>query len=173
MRRIRVWMAGIVLAVLPMSVVTSTVAAPTNGPHGHNQLTLSSSVAGGIQAAEFSDPVTFVFSERNWTHQTLAEDIVLTELAGADLTASICVLPSGNAIHPDVLVGAPRTRAGAADIAIISSCEPGELTRGDAASFVLTTTVGNGSADISARACLVNESDGSVGPCQTVSVNRL
>jgi len=173
MRRITLGLVAGTLAVVPMAAATVTLAGPTSqvkdgSPH---QFTLSGSVAGGIVAADFGQPLTFVLTEHDGAKEPAFEDIILTGLVGGDLTASTCVLPSGSAINPDVVVGAPRALA-AAGLDGLSFCEPGELHRGDIASMVANVTVNGSSDHIAASACLLNENTGEVGACHTILVSR-
>lgn len=169
MRRITLALASGVLAVVPLAAATVTVAAPTG--HSPHQISLSGSVAGGITAIDFGQALTYVFTETSGIKEPTSEDIVLTDVTGADLTSTTCVLPSGTAIHPDVIVGGTRAPAAQA-LNGLSFCEPGFLHRSDAASMVVDLTVTSGSGDISATACLINEANGEEGACHTIAVRH-
>lgn len=169
MRRLSLALVSGALALVALTAATA--AAPTklaqSSPH---QITLSGSVAGGIAAADFGQALTFVLTESDGIKEPTSEDIVLTDVTGAALTSTTCVLPNGNAIFPDVIVGAPRAAA-AQGLNGLSFCEPGFLHRGDVASMVVGLTVNSGS-DISAKACLVNEANAEVGACHTIVVRH-
>jgi len=162
------------LPVLALAGATVTVAAPTaHQPDGEHAawVTIEGSVAGGVQAAEFYQPLTFVFTEKNKGPRPVFDDVVLTQLVSNDLTASSCVLPGGALINPDARPSA-RSAAAAASWTGLSFCEPGELDHGQTATMIVNTRVNNEADHISARACVLNENTGAIGPCLTLFVKQ-
>jgi hypothetical protein len=143
-----VGVAGLVLAT-----VTGASAAPSGAAAGPT-FALHGTAVGGIKVIQTGQTLTFLFRETNNGPGSAPEDLVLTKLTNASVTAMTCVLPNGVAINPDT-----------------PACEPGFLSPGQSASSVITTNVTGGSGGVvSARLCLDNESTGVIGPCKTVSV---
>ncbi len=141
--------AAIVVSFLMVSAATS--AAPPITAHG---FALHGSVAGGVTSSQTSEPLTFVFTEKNVGTSAQIEDLVLESLSHASVVSIGCTLTSGFEINPDG-----------------NFCEPGTVKPGQVAASVINTMTGSSTGTVAARLCLSNESTGVVGPCQTVTVN--
>jgi hypothetical protein len=154
MRRIVLALAASAAIILSFALATSgTSAAPAPSAHG---FTITGSVAGGVTSAEFGQPLTFVYSEKNTGSTAQSEDLVLESLTHASLVSIGCVPPGGAEINPDG-----------------NDCEPGFLSHGQSASAVFNATITGTSGTVAARVCLSNEGTGIVGPCQTLTVHLL
>jgi hypothetical protein len=152
MRRIVLALAAGAAIILSFALATSgTSAAPAPSAHG---FTITGSVAGGVKAAEFGQPLTFVFSEKNTGSTAQSEDLVLESLTHASLVSIGCVQSGGAEFNPDG-----------------NDCEPGFLSHGQSASAVFNATITGTSGNATARVCLSNEGTGTVGPCQTLTVH--
>ena len=103
-------------------------------------------VAGGASSAQLGNPLTFVFSAKNFGPGTGDVSIDLRAVNGLDRdapTSSLsCVLPGGFLINPDG-----------------DSCEPGQIRAGHRAGSLVLTGVVDGTADIVVRACTHDLSD--------------
>lgn len=152
MRRVVLALAAGAAIVLSFALVTSrTSAAPAPSAHGYS---ITGNVAGGVKSAEFEQPLTFVFTEKNTGSTAQSVDLVLESLTHASLASIGCVQPDGAEYNPDG-----------------SDCEPGFLNHGQSASAVFNATVTGSSGNVTARVCLSNEDTGTVGPCQTLVVH--
>jgi hypothetical protein len=143
--------AGAAIVVSFVMVNAATSAAPPITAHG---FALHGSVAGGVTTAETSQPLTFVFTEKNVGTTAKTEDLVLESLSNASVVSIGCVLAGGVQINPDGYY-----------------CEPGSVHPNQVASSVVNTMTGSSTGTVAARLCLSNEANGVVGPCQTVTVN--
>jgi hypothetical protein len=146
--------AGLVLAtVTGASAAPSGATSATTGP----TFSLRGTAVGGIKIIQTDLTLTFLFRETNKGPGSAPEDLVLTKVTNATVIGLTCVLPNGFAINPDGFF-----------------CEPGFLSPGQSSSSVITTNVTGGSGSVaSARLCLDNENTGVMGPCKTVSQDRL
>jgi hypothetical protein len=154
MRRIVLALAASAAIVVSFALATAgTSAAP--GPSAHG-FTVTGSVAGGIKSAEFGQPLTFVFSEKNTGSTAESEDLVLESLTHASLVSIGCVQPNGAEFNADG-----------------NDCEPGFLSHGKGASAVYNANITGTSGNVTARLCLSNEGTGVVGPCETLTVHLL
>jgi hypothetical protein len=152
MRRTVLALSASVAIVLSFAIASaSSSAAPAPSAHG---FTLTGVVAGGVTSAEFGQPLTFVFSEKNTGTTSQTVDLVLESLSHATLASIGCVEPGGAEINPDG-----------------QDCEPGFLSHTQTASIVLNTTITGTSGNVAARLCLSNEGTGVVGPCETLTVH--
>ena len=152
MRRIVLALAAGAALIVSFALATSgTSAAPAPSAHGYS---ITGSVAGGVTSAEFDQPLTFVFTEKNTGSTAQSVDLVLESLTHASLASIGCVQPGGAEFNPDG-----------------NDCEPGFLNHGQSASAVFNATVTGSSGNVTARVCLSNEGTGTVGPCQTLTVH--
>lgn len=142
--------ASVVVVVSFVMVNAATSAAPPITAHG---FALQGSVAGGITSSQTSEPLTFVFTEKNVGTIAQSEDLVLESLSNASIVSIGCKVPGGFEINPDG-----------------QDCEPGFVHPNQVAASVINATVTASTGTVSARLCLSNEGTGVVGPCQTLSV---
>ncbi|MGA7988542.1 MAG: hypothetical protein WCB51_09115 [Candidatus Dormiibacterota bacterium] len=152
MRRIVLALAAGAAVIVSFALAThGTSAAPAPSAHG---FTMTGSVAGGVKSAEFGQPLTFIYTEKNTGSTAQSEDLVLESLTHASLVSIGCVQGGGAQFNPDG-----------------QDCEPGFLSRGRSASAVFNATITGTSGNVTARVCLSNEGTGVVGPCQTLTVH--
>ncbi len=175
-RRSVVGLALAALAAVPLAATSthSQAASQVGQAATTSAFSLQGYVAGGVKSADFSQPLTFVFTERNTGSRGATEDLILTRLVGNHVTATSCVMPGGNLINTDTKQGASsgKQSAATAAAAYVSFCEPGFVTPGQSASIVVNTQVDNSADHISARVCLSNESNGTLGACLTLFVQN-
>ncbi len=152
MRRIILALSASAAVILSFALATAaSSAAPAPSAHG---FTLTGNVAGGVKSAEFGQPLTLVFSEKNTGTTSQSVDLVLESLSHATLASIGCVQPNGAEFNPDG-----------------NDCEPGFLNHGQTASSVFNATITGTSGNVAARVCLSNEGTGVVGPCETLTVH--
>lgn len=149
MRRFAMTSAPAVLAGLAL-LSGGTLASAATVPG----FTIKGVTAGNVTAAEPGQVVTFVFTETNVGHTGRPVDLVFESVTHASIVSATCVLPGGTLINDDGL-----------------DCEPGFLHHGQSASSVVTARVrGHTGERATIRVCLTDESNGVVGPCQSVPV---
>lgn len=155
MRKGVVLLASGLATGLLVTVLTSAAQAPAQTVTAAPSIVLHGSAVGGVKAIQIGQVLTFSFTETNEGTVVNGDDLVLEKLTGAKGTGvPLCVVANGTGINPDG-----------------SRCEPGPLTRGRSASFVITTKVtGQSGQPAAARLCVQNEATQKLGPCQTVAV---
>jgi hypothetical protein len=151
MRRIILALGAGAAIIVSFVMANGAAAAPVITAHGFS---LNGSVAGGVKSAEFGQPLTFIFTEKNVGTTAQSEDLVLESISNASVVSVGCVLPGGAQINPDA-----------------QDCEPGFLSHGKVASSVINATVSGSTGTVAARLCLSNEGTGVVGPCMTLTVH--
>jgi len=147
MRRIILALGASVAVVVSFVMVNAaTSAAPPITAHG---FALHGSVAGGVKTSQTSEPLTFVFTEKNVGTTAQEGDLVLESLSNASVVSIGCTLPDGFEINPDG-----------------QDCEPGSVKPGQVAASVVNIMTGSSTGTVAARLCV-----NGVGPCLTVTVN--
>lgn len=149
-------MRRVVLVLSLISVVALLgAAAPSSAKSAATGLsfTLTGSVPGGLVTTQGFMPVTFIFTATNRGSVSAIEDISVTKVTGGQLQQQGCVGTTGFEIGPDG-----------------GFCEVGFVKPGQSSHAILQVVALSGSTRVTARACLVNESTGVVGPCVTTSV---
>jgi hypothetical protein len=136
-----------------VGLLTVGIAAESSASIAHG-FSLTGSVVGGLKTGQPSEPADIVFTEKNVGTVSVVEDLDLISVTNASVVSLYCVLPNGLAIGADGF-----------------NCEPGTIKPGQKAAVVFNLNVTGSSGQTAAvKVCLMSESNGTSGPCLTVSL---